>query len=184
MNKYVQSKHGGFVKIQEHFRKEISSLRTGRANPGILDGVVAEAYGTKTLLSGLASISVSDARSMVVSPWDKSILKDIEKSIVEAGLGFSVVNEGDKIRLILPMMTEENRKELVKRLNEKMEEGRVSIRQVRDEIKGDIEAVEKAKEISEDDKFRFLRELEDEVKKQNEELKGIRDKKELEIMTI
>lgn len=184
MNKYIQAKQGDFTRVSERFRKEISALRTGRANPGVLDNVRIEAYGTLTPLSSLASVSVSDARSMVVAPWDKSIMKDVEKSIIEAGLGFGVVNEGDKIRLTLPMMTEENRRELVKKLNEMMEDSRVGVRQIRDEVKNSIEASEKAKEISEDDKFRFLKELEDEVKKQNDDIKAIRDKKEEDIMTI
>jgi ribosome recycling factor len=184
MNKYIQAKQGEFTKVSDHFKREISVLRTGRANPSALDGISVPAYGTQTPLSGLASISVSDARSMVVAPWDKSILKDLEKSIVEAGLGFGVVNEGDKIRLTMPMMTEENRRDLVKKLNEKMEDARVGIRKVRDEIKGDIEAAEKAKETNEDDKFRFLKELDEEVKRQNDDIKNVRDKKEEEIMTI
>lgn len=184
MNKYVQTHQGDFSKVAEHFKKEISVLRTGRANPSILDAVRVEAYGSVTPLSGLGSISVSDARSMIVSPWDKSVLKDLEKAIVDANLGLSVVNEGDKIRLTLPLMTEENRRDLVKKLNEKVEEARVSIRQVRDVVKNEIEAADKNKEISEDDKFRFLKELEEEVKKQTDEVSSIKVRKEEEIMTI
>lgn len=184
MNKYVQAKQGEFQKVLEFFRKDISVLRTGRANPSVLDGILVDAYGSKTPLSGVGSINVSDARSMVVSPWDKSVLKDIEKAIVEASLGFGVVNEGDKIRLTLPLMTEENRRDLVKKLNEKMEGARVNLRKVRDEIKDDIEKAEGDKEISEDDKFRFLKELDEEVKSKNDEVKNIRDKKEEDIMTI
>jgi len=184
MNKYIQAKQGEFQKVLDFFKKDISVLRTGRANPSVLDGILVEAYGAKTPLSGVGSINVSDARSMVVSPWDKSVLKDIEKAIVEAGLGFGVVNEGEKIRLTLPMMTEENRRDLVKKLNEKMEGARVNLRKVRDEIKADIENAEGDKEISEDDKFRFLKELDEEVKAKNDEVKNIRDKKEEDIMTI
>ena len=184
MNKYIQAKQGEFQKVLDFFKKDISVLRTGRANPSVLDGILVEAYGAKTPLSGVGSINVSDARSMVVSPWDKSVMKDIEKAIVEAGLGFGVVNEGEKIRLTLPMMTEENRRDLVKKLNEKMEGARVNLRKVRDEIKADIENAEGDKEISEDDKFRFLKELDEEVKAKNDEVKNIRDKKEEDIMTI
>lgn len=184
MNNYIQAKQGEFQKVLEFFKKDISVLRTGRANPSVLDGILVDAYGAKTPLNGVGSITVSDARSMVISPWDKSVLKDIEKAIVEANLGFGVVNEGDKIRLTLPMMTEENRRDLVKKLNEKMEGARVNLRKVRDEIKADIETAEGDKEISEDDKFRFLKELDEEVKAKNDEVKNIRDKKEEDIMTI
>lgn len=184
MNKFIQSKQSEFTKNIDFFKKDITSLRTGRANPGILDGVLVEAYGTKTPLSGLASISVPEARCILIAPWDKSVIKEIEKSVMAANLGLSVTNEGDKIRLIVPQLTEENRKELVKKLNEKMENSRISLRQVRDELKEDIETGFKAKEISEDDKFRFIKELDEEVAKQNDEIKQIRDKKEAEIMTI
>lgn len=184
MNQYLQNKQGEFQKAIDFFKKDITSLRTGRANPSMLDGILVEAYGAKTPLNGVASITVSDAKSMLVAPWDKSVLKDVEKSIIEAGLGVGVVNEGGKIRITIPQMTEENRKDLVKKLNEKMEDVRISTRQVRDDVKETIEEAETNKEISEDDKYRFLGELDEEVKKRNDEVKAIRDKKEEEIMTI
>jgi ribosome recycling factor len=184
MNVYVEMKKEEFDKAAAHFKKEISALRTGRANPNILEGISVEAYGAKTPLNGLSSISVPDGQSIVVSPWDKNILKEVEKAITDAGLGVGVVNEGDKIRLSIPKMTEENRRDLVKKLNEQMEEARITVRQVRDEIKNEIEEAEKNKEISEDDKFRFLKELDEESAGRNTELKALRDKKEGEIMTI
>jgi ribosome recycling factor len=184
MNKYIQIKTSEFIKAIDFFKKDISALRTGRANPLILEGILVEAYGAKMPLSGLASIAVTDARSMAIVPYDKNVLKDIEKAIVEARLGFGVINESDKIRLIIPLMTEENRKDLVKKLNEKIEIARVAVRQIREEIKNDIELAEEKKELSEDDKFRFIKELDEEVRKKNEELKEIRNKKEEDIMTI
>ena len=184
MNIYLQNNKEEFNKVIEFFRREIAVLRTGRANPGVLEGVQVDAYGVKTPLSGLASISVQDARSMIVSPWDKGVLKNIEKAIVEANLGFGVVNEGDKIRLTMPLMTEENRRDLVKRLNEKMEEARVGLRKERDVIKKNIERAEEEKEISEDDKFKFEKELDEEVRRLNDEIRAIRDTKEEDIMTI
>jgi ribosome recycling factor len=184
MNKFLLAKKPEFQKAVEFFKKDIGSLRTGRANTAILEGVQVEAYGAKTPLIGLANVVAADARSLIVSPWDRNVMKDVEKAIIEAGLGLGVVNEGDKIRLTIPAMTEENRKELVKKLNEKTEHAKVSIRQNREAIKTAIEKAEKDKAISEDDRFRFMEELEEEVKKVNEELKGIRDKKEKEIMTI
>jgi len=184
MNKYIQSKQKDLITVIEFFKKDIASLRTGRANPSILDGIQVEAYGAKTQLAGLASISVPEARSILVQPWDKSIIKDLEKSLVTANLGLNVINEGDKLRLILPTLTEENRRELVKRLNEKVEAARISLRQVRDEIKEAIEQAFKDKETSEDDKFRFIKELDEEINNRNDELKKIRDRKEEEIMTI
>lgn len=184
VNQYIQAKQVDFIKSIDFFKKDISAIRTGRANPSILDGIVVEAYGAKTALVGLASISVPEARSILITPWDKTITKDIEKAIIAADLGINPVNEGDKIRLVVPTLTEENRKELVKKLNEKMETARIAIRQVRDQIKEAIENAFKDKAISEDDKFRFIKELDEETAKHNDTLKGVKDKKEEEIMTI
>jgi ribosome recycling factor len=184
MNQYIQAKQSDLAKVIDFFKKDISSLRTGRANPAILDNILVEAYGAKTPIVGLASVSVPEARSIVVTPWDKSIIKDIEKAIVAADLGINPVNEGTKIRLVMPLLTEENRNELVKKLNEKMETARISLRQTRDEIKNLIEAAFKSKSMSEDDKFRFFKELDEEIARQNDEIKNIKDKKEEEIMTI
>lgn len=184
MNSYLQAKKEDFEKGIEFFKKETHTLRVGRANPEVLDMVQVEAYGVRNQISGLASISVADARSLLVTPWDKSVLKDIERAVVEANLGLGVVNDGEKLRLSVPMMTEENRKAMVKKLNEMMEEARINVRKVRDEVKTAIEAAEKAKEVSEDDKFRFIKELEEEVAEKNETIKAIREKKEIDIMTI
>ncbi|MEI8361157.1 MAG: ribosome recycling factor [bacterium] len=184
MNSYLQEKQEDFIKGIEFFKKETHALRVGRANPEVLDMVQVDAYGVRNQITGLASISVADARSLLVTPWDKSVLKDIEKAIVEANLGLGVVNDGEKLRLTVPMMTEENRKAMVKKLNEMMEDARINIRKIRDEVKTAIEAADKNKDISEDDKFRFIKELEEEVTAKNEEIKTLRDKKEVEIMTI
>ncbi|MCK4539889.1 ribosome recycling factor [Candidatus Parcubacteria bacterium] len=184
MNKYIQPKQEEFIKVMDFFKKEISGLRTGRANPGILDGVYVSAYGVKTPLSGLSSINVPDGQSITVAPWDKNVIKDIEKAIVDANLGIAIVNEGSQLRLTVPKMTEESRKEMVKKLNEKHEAARIAIRQIREDIKNTIEQAEKDKEITEDEKFLFVKELGEETAKQNENLKAVKDKKEQDIMTI
>ena len=184
MNQYLNAKQADFIKTIGHFKKEISSLRTGRASANLLEGVMVEAYGVKTPLQGMAAVNAPDGQSLVIAPWDNNILKDVERAVTAADLGVGIVNEGDKIRLTIPKMTEENRRELVKKLNQQLEDARISLRQIRDDVKASIEASEENKEISEDDKFRFIKELEEEIGKRNEELRGIRDKKETEIMTI
>jgi ribosome recycling factor len=184
MNLYIKNKEEELKKTIEFFKKELGHLRTGRSNPNMLEGITAEVYGVRTPLNGLANITVADGHSMTVSPWDKKIIKDIEKAIIDANLGLGVVNEGDRIRLTIPQMTEENRRELVKKLNEKMEDCRIANRQTRDTIKTEIEKAEKDKVISEDDRFRFIKELDETVGGFNDELKELRDKKEKEIMTI
>jgi len=184
MSIYIQKKQEEINSIIEHFRKEISTIRTGRANPSVLDGIYVDSYGVKTPLNGLGNIGIADAQSLTVTPWDRNIMKDIERAISEANLGLGVVNDGDKIRLTVPRMTEEVRKEMVKKLNEKMEDSRIKVRKIRDEIKSDIEKAEKDKEIGEDDKFRFIKELDVEIGKLNDKIKELRDKKEVDVMTI
>ncbi|HBA36732.1 TPA: ribosome recycling factor [Candidatus Falkowbacteria bacterium] len=184
MNQYLQAKQNEFAGALDFFKKDISSLRTGRANPALLENVQVEAYGTMNPLNAVGNIAVSDTHSIVIAPWDKGVLKNIEKAIVDAGLGFGVVNEGDKVRLTVPPLTEENRKELVKKLNEKLEKTRVNLRQARDHAKSAIETAFDDKEISEDDKFRFIKELDEFSAKKNEELKEVRDRKEKDIMEI
>ncbi|MCX6798463.1 MAG: ribosome-recycling factor [Candidatus Falkowbacteria bacterium] len=184
MNQYLANKQLDFSQALEFFKKEIATLRTGRANPAVLEGVQVEAYEIMNPVNAVGNISVTDARSIIIVPWDKSVLKNIEKAIIEANLGLGVVNEGDKIRLSVPALTEENRKELARRLSEKMEKTRISLRQARDEVKSKIEAAYIAKEISEDDKFRFIKELDEFATKKNDELKSVKERKEQDIMEI
>jgi ribosome recycling factor len=184
MNQYLQDKQSEFTGALDFFKKEISSLRTGRTNPAVLENVQVEAYGVLNPLNAVSNIAVSDSRSIIIAPWDKTVIKSIEKAIIEANLGLGVVNEGDKLRVTAPPLTEENRKELVKKLNEKMEKVRIILRGARDNVKSAIEKVFVAKEISEDDKFRFVKELDEFSAKKNEELKNIRDLKEKDIMEI
>lgn len=184
MNAYIQAHQSEFEQVIDFFKKDIATLRTGRANPASLDGISVEAYGAHSPVNAVANIAVVDSRCLTIAPWDKSIGKALEKAIIEADLGFGVVNEGDKLRLTVPSMTEENRRDLVKKLNERQEKAKVSVRQVREEAKSAIEAADHDKEISEDDKFRFLKELDEFTSAKNDEIKSIRDRKEKEIMEI
>ena len=184
MNDYLQKKQGDFTSALDFFKKEMLSLRTGQANPSVLDVVQVEAYGVLNPVNAVANISVADNSSIVITPWDKGVIKAIEKGIVQADLGLGIVNEGDKIRLSVPPLTEENRRDLVKKLNEKMEKTRIIIRGARDDIKDSIETAFDAKEMSEDDKFRFMKELDEFSAKKNDELNALRDNKEKSIMEI
>ena len=184
MNNYIKAREEDFGKIIDFFRKDIATLRLGRANPLILEGSMVEDYGVLNPLYTVVNIAVSDAQSLILTPWDKTISKDIEKAIVEANLGLGVNNEGDKIRLTVPAMTEENRLDTVKKLNERQEKARVSARQLREEIKTSIETAFDDKEIGEDDKFRFIKDLDEAIANLNDEIKSWRDKKETEIMEI
>jgi ribosome recycling factor len=184
MNSYLQAKQEDFDSVIEFFKHDISSLRTGRANPAMLDGVQVEAYGVMNPLNAVGNIAVSDSRCIIVTPWDKGVAKAIEKGLIEASLGLGIVNEGDKIRLTIPPLTEENRRELVKKLNERWEKARISLRQVREDVKKEIEQAESDKDISEDESMRALKELDELIADKNEELKVIRDKKEKDVMEV
>lgn len=183
MSDYLKNKEKDFQNTLDFFQRDIAALRTGRISLSVLDNVQVEAYETLNPINALANINLVDA-NIIISPWDKNVLKNIEKTLLEADLGLGVVNEGDKLRLSAPPLTEESRREIVRKLNERLERARVSLRQLRDEIKEEINLAETSKEISEDDKFRFVKELDEFTAKKNEELKDLRDRKEKDIMEI
>ena len=184
MHNFISDKQDHFNQVLDFFKRDIATLRTGRANPSILEKIQVEAYGVLNPINAVANVSLSDTQGIVLTPWDKGVIKALEKAIIEADLGLGVVNEGDKIRLSVPAMTEETRKDTVKKLNEKMEKARISLRQAREELKNAIEAAEEAKELSEDDKFRAMKDLDELVSAKNDELKALRDRKEKDIMEI
>ena len=173
-----------FQDVINFLRSDISSLRTGRANPAIVEAVLVEAYGAKQQLVALASIATPDSRTIVVEPWDKSILKDIERGIEEAKIGLNPVVQGNFVRIVLPQLTEESRKNLIKILNEKLEHARIGVRNVREQTKVDIVATEKNKDIAEDAKYKLLEQLDKTAAGFNEQIRRIGEEKEREIMTI
>lgn len=173
-----------FEQAFTHFENELLGLRTGRAHAGLVEDVRVEAYGSQMDLKGVASISVPDAKTIQIEPWDKALVGVIEKSLIIADLGIQPVTSGSIIRLILPPMTEENRKHIVKQVHEKAEETRIAIRNVREEVREQIQKAEKDKKIGEDEKFRLQEQLDKMVKEWNEKVEQLADKKETEIMTI
>ncbi len=183
-NPYIEQHKPEYEKNISRLKEELSSIRTGRAIPAILDRVVVEAYGVKTPLSQLANINVPDPRTLTIEPYDKNVIKDTEKAIQLADLGVSIVNEGSLIRISMPPLTEESRKELVKILGQKLEQVRISIRGVRDKIRDEINKAEKENEITEDDKYKSFTDLDNLTSEYNEKVKEMGDKKEKEIMTI
>lgn len=151
---------------QERMSKAIDALgnnfnkiRTGRAHPSILDSVMVNYYGSETPLSQVANISVLDARTLAVNPWEKQMTPEIEKAILKSGLGLNPVTVGDSMRLPMPPLTEETRKGYIKQARAEAENGRVSIRNIRRDVLGDVKALLKDKEISEDDERRAQDEI-------------------------
>ena len=183
-NDFIEKFKNEFEKALEHFQNELKVIRTNRANPDMVENILVEAYSVKTPLKQLASIGVPEARTLVIEPWDKSIIKEIEKAITHAEIGLNPSNEGNFIRITIPQMTEENRKMIVKNIKEKLEKARVSIRQVREKIREEILAKEKDKEITEDDKFRHMTDLDNMTTDYNKKAENMSDGKEKEVMTI
>lgn len=184
MLEIINRQKAEFEKVLEFFKKELQSLRVGRATPAMLENIKAESYGVPTPIIHLASINVQDPKSMVVQPWDKNNLKAIEKAIQEADLGVTASILNNLIRVTVSSLSEETRKEVIKKLNHKAEEARVGLRGKREKIKEEIIAKEKNKEISEDEKFKALEELDQLIKNYNDKVKEVAEKKEEEIMTI
>ena len=173
-----------FDEVIEYLKLELKTLRTGRATPALVENIQVEAYGARTPVVGLASISTPDARTIVIDPWDKNLLKDIERGIQEAKIGLNPVIQGKIIRISMPALTEDGRKELVKIMNDKLEQAKIGIRGVRENAKTEIIRKEKDKEIPEDDKYRMLEQLEKMVAGYNDKIKDAGDEKEKDIMTL
>ena len=168
----------------DFYEESLSEIRAGRANPAILNRVMVEYYGTPTPINQVSSVSVPEARQILIQPWDMTILKAIERAIIEANLGINPQNEGKCIRLVFPELTEERRKDIVKEIKELTENTKVLIRNIRREAIDSIKKEEKNKEISEDD----LKKGEEEIQKVTDKFVKIAEekyeKKCKEIMTI
>jgi ribosome recycling factor len=167
--------------IQEHLVRELSSVRTGRANPAILDGVMVESYGSRMPISQLASISVEDPRSLRISPWDISNAKEIEKAVTVANLGLSVGADEKGIRVFFPELTSERRQSLLKIAKEKVEQARASLRVARESVWNEIQKQEKEGSMSEDDKFRAKEDMQKRVDAAGVVFDDVLERKEKEI---
>ena len=169
-------------KALDSMMREFSEIRTGRASPGLVEGLHINYYETPTLLKQLASISVPDAHLIVIQPWDVTAIVEIEKAIMKSNLGINPSNDGKLIRLSIPPLSKERRQELVKVVHKMTEEGRVSLRTIRREAKEALEKLEKDKVIPEDDKFRGIDELQKLVDKYIAKVDELLKNKEKEIL--
>jgi ribosome recycling factor len=165
-------------------KNEFASVRTGQANASLLDRVFVEYYGSRTPVTQVASVTVPEARMLVVQPWDKTILKDIEKAILQSDLGLVPMNDGNLIRMAIPQLTEERRKELVKVVNKKSEEAKVAVRNIRRDGNDFLKKEEKSSDVSKD----IIKDLENKVQKLTDkkikEIEDATDKKIKEIMSV
>jgi ribosome recycling factor len=180
----IDGKKGDLEKALEHFKEELSQLRTGRASTSLVDSLMVDYYGSKSPIKQVASITTPDPKTIMIAPWDKDNLVNIEKAVRESQLNLNPMNDGQVIRINIPPLNEERRKELVKVLNQKTEEARVSIRKNREDVWGKIQEMEENGDIGEDDKFSGKEKLQKLIDEYNDKIEEIRGKKEQEIMTI
>lgn len=166
---------------KEWLKKEYAGIRTGRATPAILDSIRVEAYGSLMPLNQVATVTVEDARTVRVAPWDQSQVRIIEKAIEAAALGVSLATDEKGVRVNFPQLTSERREQLLKLTRAKLEEARVALRKDRDHVWTDIQKKEKDGDMSEDDKFRAKEEMQKHIDKGNTELEALAAKKEKEL---
>lgn len=178
---YLEDARDSMTKAFTHVGHELTKIRAGKANPAMLDGIMVSYYGAMTPLSQVSSLTTPDARTIFIKPWEKGMIPEIEKSIMNANLGLNPQNDGQQVIINIPMLTEERRKQLVKQVGQECEQGRISIRNIR---KDTNESLKKIKGVSEDD----IKNAEEEVQKMTNDfiskVDALMKKKEGEIMTV
>lgn len=184
MEEIIKKTEDKMEKSIEVFKKELTTLRAGRAVPSLLDKVSVNYYNNPTPLNQLATISVPEPRLLVIQPWDKNVIGEIEKGILKSDLGLTPNNDGNIIRLPIPQLTEERRKELVKTIKKKAEDTKVAIRNIRREANDLLKTEEKNGRISEDNLRLFQEEVQELTKNETEKVDKILELKEKEIMEV
>lgn len=171
-------------KILEKLKQEIAAFRTGQANPAMLENILVDCYNSRMPLKQLAAIAVRDARMLLIQPWDNAVVKNIEKAVVGSLPGLGVAVDGVFLRVNLPAPSEESRKEMVRALGQRLEEARISVRQIREGAWKEIQDLASNGKIREDDKFRGKDELQKVVDEYNGKIKEVGERKEKEILTV
>ena len=183
MNEKLKEYNDKMQKSFDFLRDDLASIRAGRANPHVLDKIKVDYYGTPTPIQQVGNVSVPEARIIQIAPWDKTLIKDIEKAILASDVGITPSNDGSVIRLVFPELTEERRKDLVKEVKKKAEDGKVAVRNVRRDGNDALKKLEKA-EVSEDE----VADLQDKLQKLTDgyikTIDDLMDKKSKEIMTV
>jgi ribosome recycling factor len=171
-------------KAEDHLRNEFAKLQVGRANPALVEGIMVSAYGSVQPLKNVASVSIMDAQTISIQPWDKTLIRDIDRAITEANLGLNPQNNGESIMIKIPTLTEERRKDLVKLAKKLSEEGKVVIRNIRADAMKKIKNAETSKEIGEDIAKGYETDLQKKIDKEMEKIEEILVKKEADIMKV
>lgn len=168
----------------EALKKELGNIRTGRASTSLVDDIMVDYYGTQTKLNQLASVVVAEARLIVVQPWDRGVLPEMEKAILKNSAGLTPISDGNTIRLAIPQLTEDRRKELVRVVRKKVEDGRVEVRNIRRDILEQIRGLEKNKDISQDDSKRAQEGLQKITNQYVSQMDILGTEKEKEVMEV
>ena len=171
-------------KSVDSLTESLQSIRAGRANTSLLDKIYVDYYGQQSPLNQVASLSAPEARLLAIQPWDATLIPEIEKAIQKSDLGITPSNDGKVIRLVIPQLTEERRKDLTKLVGKYAEEAKVSIRNIRRDAMEDIKKAEKAKEISEDDRKTYEEDIQKLTDKYIKDIDGVAEEKEKELMEI
>lgn len=171
-------------KSVDSLTESLQSIRAGRANTSLLDKIYVDYYGQQSPLNQVASLSAPEARLLAIQPWDATLIPEIEKAIQKSDLGITPSNDGKVIRLVIPQLTEERRKDLTKLVGKYAEEAKVSIRNIRRDAMEDIKKAEKSKEISEDDRKTYEEDIQKLTDKYIKDIDGVAEEKEKELMEI
>jgi ribosome recycling factor len=183
-DEFLRDARARMDKSVEAIRNEFATVRTGRASPALLDRITVDYYGAQTPLKQLATISASEARLLTVQPYDKNSIKQIEKAILESDVGLTPNNDGQVIRLAIPELTEERRKQLVKVVHSICEEGRVAVRNIRRDVMHDLRELKSEGEVGSDDEHRAEQELQKLTDQKVAELDSLMKNKEAEILEV
>jgi len=184
MDEIFENSEKKMKKAVELLKQDLSTVRAGRANPSLLDNVTVNYYNTTLPINQVATITAPESRLLVIQPWDKSIVGDIEKAILKSDLGLTPNNDGNVIRLNIPQLTEERRKELVKKVRKKAEDTKVAVRNVRREAKDQIKNEEKQGNLSEDDSKKGQEKIQELTDNAISEVDKLLEQKEKEIMEV
>ena len=175
---------GRMQKAIDHLEEELLNVRAGKASPNALNGVMVDYFGSQVPVSGAASVTVPDAKTILIQPWDKNMLRAIEKAIIDSNIGLTPSNNGEQIRLSIPPLTEERRKELVRKAHEIAEHARTQIRLARREANEKLKKLEKEHELGQDDERRALEEIQKLHDREIDEVAKVLEHKEKDIMTV
>jgi len=184
MSDLIAQGEADMKKVVDHLKTEFSHLQIGRASASLVEGIMVEAYGATQSLKGLAHISVPDAKTIQIQPWDKGTLQPIEKAIMMANIGLTPNNDGIVIRINIPPLTEERRRDLTKVVNKLAEEAKISIRHARQGVMDKIKAQEKSKEVSEDVAKGMEKKLQDKVDAMNMDIETLSKNKEADVLKV